>query len=456
MNEPLYVAGAASAARAVEARHLAIAKGGELVNEHDKPAILVLFANEWDRVELESPRFAGRYRFFHEGFDLFKFPENARLMWLDARRFIRRMMKKYEHAGLVAVISSDEQFGAMLAAVLARKMGLPGANPAAVLTAQHKYYARRLIAEIAPEASMKYEVFDCREPTPDRLTLPFPLFVRPVKATYSILARTVADFAELKQHLTFKPFEKHILERLILPADQLNDDFMQFGVDVHHIVAEEVVEGIQVTVEGCVYEGAVSLFGVVDSVMFPGTSAFERFDYPSRLPHDVQERLHALTIRLIEGFGFDHGMFNAEFFYNPETGAIKAIEINPRIAYQFADLYQKVDGFDTYECMVTLATGAKPQVRRREGRYQHAASFVLRSFEHKPLKAAPSLARVAEIERRFEDSRIMVYIKKGASLAREFKWLGSYRYCLINLGGHSVDDLEQRYHAARKELAFRF
>ena len=78
------------------------------------------------------------------------------------------------------------------------------------------------------------------------------------------------------------------------------------------------------------------------------------------------------------------------------------------------------------------------------------------SFEQKPLTAAPSLARVAEIERRFEDSRIMVYIKRGASLAREFKWLGSYRYCLINLGGHSVDDLEQRYHAARKELAFRF
>ena len=50
----------------------------------------------------------------------------------------------------------------------------------------------------------------------------------------------------------------------------------------------------------------------------------------------------------------------------------------------------------------------------------------------------------------------MVYIKRGASLAREFKWLGSYRYCLINLGGHSHDDLESRYLAARRELAFLF
>ena len=426
------------------------------LNNKNLPAILVLFPNEWDRAELESPRFNTQYRFFYEGFDLFTFPENARLMWLDARRFIRRMQKKYNDAGLVAIISSEEQFGAMFAAVLAKKLGLPGSPPAAVLTAQHKYYARRLIADIAPEASMKFEVFDYREPVPERITLPFPLFVKPVKATYSILARKVNDFAELKEHLTFKPFEKHILERLILPADQLNDDYMRFAIDVHHIVAEEVVEGAQVPVEGCVHEGKVTLFGVVDSVMFPGTSAFERFEYPSRLPADVQERMHALTEKLILGFGFDHGMFNAEFFYDAATGAIKVIEINPRIAYQFADLYQKVDGFNSYDCMVALARGEAPEVRRREGRYKHAASFVLRSFEQKALKSAPSLARVAEIERRFEDSRIMVYIKRGASLAREFKWLGSYRYCLINLGGHSHDDLESRYRAARHELAFQF
>jgi ATP-grasp domain len=422
------------------------------------PAILVLFPNEWDRAELESPRFSNQYRFFYEGFDLFAFPENARLMWLDARRFIRKMQKKYRDKGLIAVMSSEEQFGAMFAAVLAKRMGLPGTNPAAVLTAQHKYYARRLIADIAPEASVRFEVFDYREPTPDRITLPFPLFVKPVKATYSILARRVDNFAELKQHLTFKPFERHILERLILPADQLNDDFMGFAIDVHHIVAEEVIEGMQVTVEGFVQEGKLTLFGVVDSVMFPGTSAFERFEYPSRLPEDVQQRMHALTEKLVTGFAFDHGMFNAEYFYQPETGAIKVIEINPRIAYQFADLYQKVDGFSSYACQIALAAGgdARAVVKRREGRYKHAASFVLRSFEHKPLKRVPSLARVAEVEQSFEDSRIMVYVKQGASLAREFKWLGSYRYCLINLGGHSHDDLHDRYHAARRELAFEF
>ncbi len=56
-----------------------------ILSKKDLPAILVLFPNEWDRAELESPRFDTQYRFFYEGFDLFTFPENARLMWLDGQ-----------------------------------------------------------------------------------------------------------------------------------------------------------------------------------------------------------------------------------------------------------------------------------------------------------------------------------------------------------------------------------
>ncbi len=34
-----------------------------------------------------------------------------------------------------------------------------------------------------------------------------------------------------------------------------------------------------------------SIMGVVDSIMFPGTLAFSRFDYPSALPEGVQARM---------------------------------------------------------------------------------------------------------------------------------------------------------------------
>jgi hypothetical protein len=32
------------------------------------------------------------------------------------------------------------------------------------------------------------------------------------------------------------------------------------------------------------------------------------------------------------------------------------------------------------------------------------------------------------------------------------KWLGSYRYAVVNMGGRSIDDLQQRFHALRRAL----
>ena len=48
---------------------------------------------------------------------------------------------------------------------------------------------------------------------------------------------------------------------------------------------------MQVTVEGYAFGGEVDILGVVDSIFFPGTLAFSRFDYPSALPEGVQERM---------------------------------------------------------------------------------------------------------------------------------------------------------------------
>ena len=93
--------------------------------------ILVLFPKDWDRDELDQPRYQGRYEFFYEGFDLFKFPENARLMTFDAYRYASRLVEKYR-GRIDGVISNNEQFGALIAAVVAKRLGLPGTDPAVI------------------------------------------------------------------------------------------------------------------------------------------------------------------------------------------------------------------------------------------------------------------------------------------------------------------------------------
>jgi len=419
--------------------------------------ILVLFPNEWDRAELDGRRYRGRYRFRYEGFDLFRFPENVRLACFDARRFVDRIVARYRHAGIAGVISNEEQWGALLAAVVAERLGLPGADPRAILAAQHKYYARRLIERAVPEATPRYAVFPYDVRRAEEVGLAFPCFVKPVKATYSILARRADRFEDVRRLMTFGPLERFILEKLIQPADDLAREYrMGFEVDSHHMIAEEVLAGTQVTVEGFVRGGAVTLLGIVDAVMYPGTLAFQRFEYPSRLPPLVQARMSAVAERAVRALGLDHGVFNVELVHEPATDRVTLLEVNPRIAYQFADLYEKVEGFNTYDAVLALATGAAPAPVSGCGRYRHAASFVLRAFGRPRLKAFPDAARIAALQRRYADARLMVYVKSGAQLDREVKWLGSYRYAVLNLGAMDGRQLFERYQRVKGELAFEF
>jgi len=48
----------------------------------------------------------------------------------------------------------------------------------------------------------------------------------------------------------------------------------------------------------------------------------------------------------------------------------------------------------------------------------------------------------------------MLYVKHGADLAREMKWLGSHRYGVLNLRGRDRADLYARYRDIRDTLGF--
>ena len=85
--------------------------------------VLVLFPDEWDRAAARDPRFRGRFEFLFEGFDLFSFPDNARLFTFDALAFVDKLARRYAGRGIDAVVTSDEQFGPFLAALVAERLG---------------------------------------------------------------------------------------------------------------------------------------------------------------------------------------------------------------------------------------------------------------------------------------------------------------------------------------------
>ena len=209
---------------------------------------------------------------------------------------------------------------------------------------------------------------------------------------------------------------------------------------------------MQVNLDGYVHEGKVRVLGVIDEHMYPGTCAFRSFEYPSRVPQEVQARMVALAQRMLAGIGYRHGFFNLELDWEPESGRLRIIEINPRMASQLAYLYEWVDGVRPYDMLLELACGAAPRPQRSAPRYRAAASFAFRKFDGKPLAAHPTAKQIARVQLDYPEARLMLYLKRGLSLANEMKWLGSYRYAVVNMGAGSSDDLQRRCHALRRQL----
>lgn len=419
----------------------------------NKKRVLVLFAQEWDRLALADAGLRERFEFVHAGFDLFRFPQNAGLLTFDVRRDIDRWVAWARRNRVAAVISPNEQFGVLMAAVIARRLGLPGPDPRAVLIAQHKYYARRAIEAVMPEANPAFAVFP-HAFRDAQLPRAFPFFVKPVKATFSVLARRVDTLAALRRLVRFGPLEHFLVRRLLQPFNDLLAEHPGLTLDAHHLLAEGLIEGLQVNVDGYADRGRIRILGIVDELMYPGTQAFNRFEYPSSLPPSVQARLGEVARRAVRAVGFDHGLFNVELAYDPCSDIVRVIEINPRIASQFVTLYQWVDGIKLYELMLALALGETPHVERRPQRSRCAASFVLRSFDGRPIRPVPGPAQIARVGERHPEARLMLYLKRGMDLAREMKWLGSHRYAVINAGGRDRGDLYARYRDIRELLGF--
>ncbi|HSE82435.1 MAG TPA: ATP-grasp domain-containing protein [Gaiellaceae bacterium] len=270
-------------------------------------------------------------------------------------------------------VVATKDASALLAAVLAERRSLAGPRPQAVLRIQHKPTARAVQRQVAPEATPRFALLD------SRLPLPFPFFVKPVVGRLSQNAYRIDAADDLLQ-----------LQAAGADVGRYAEIVEIAGRDpafVTGFLAEELLAGAEVTLEGYVHRGRVTVVGVTDSVKYPGTLSFERFEYPSALPEERQDELANVAARVLPALEFDDGFFNVEFFV-PEAGPAKIIEVNGRIASQFAPLLLGLHGRSSYDALFRLALGEDPEwsVGRPDG---VAISYALRAFEDALVEVVP-------------------------------------------------------------------
>jgi hypothetical protein len=403
----------------------------------------VLFNYDWDRSGFA--RWEDDFPVDSEGFDLFSFPSNARLAFFDMERFAAVLARQARRKGWRAVASNHEQFGALTAALLAERMGWPGTSVAAVLACQHKLHARQVLQDVCPEANTPFAALPARygDSAPDGLE--YPLFIKPVKAAFSVLARTVKSRAELHEMTRFGIGELWVIRHLVEPFERVARRRLPQAGTAHRLLTETPVHARQYNLDGYVLNGELRPLGVVESVMYPGTQAFARFVYPCTIEDAGRARAIDTARRFLAAVGFTHGLFNMEFFYDAATDKLTVIEFNPRMAAQFSDLYRRVDGIDLHRVALELAWGRDPALLPRQvSTAGVAASFVYRAFAADEIASMPGEQQVAAFFGQFPDALLFQFPKPRGSMQRDFKWLGSYRYGIVHLGGRDGADLAQR------------
>jgi hypothetical protein len=308
-------------------------------------------------------------------------------------------------AGRIDGVLGTKDRSALVAALLAERLDLPGPSPAAVLACQLKDRSRELQRRLVPEATPA--AWPLRDGPP-----PFapPFFVKPVVGRLSLGARRIDSLEELDA---------------LEPPDYVREYAELAGFEADGFLAEELLHGDEVTVEGFVHGGHVTVVGVTDSVKYPGTNSFQRFEYPSALPPERIAELRAVVERLLPGLGFDGGFFNVELVV-PEAGAAQLLEVNGRLASQFAPLVEAVEGRSTYDALFALAAGDAPAWEERAPAGV-ALSYALRVFEDALVEAVPP-----------EEPGVELLVRPGKRLSEQgVNDVASYRLAIFDVWGET-------------------
>jgi hypothetical protein len=345
--------------------------------------------------------------------------------------------------------------------LLRRRFGLPTTSLEAVLKCEHKYWSRleqqRAVAEHVP----RFCAFDPFDDDPlSKIDLEFPFWIKPIKAHSSYLGfkirhredfQTAIRIIRDKIDLFGEPFNQ-VLSEAALPPEIA-------GIGGYHCIAEAVISaGRQCTLEGYALGGEVEVYGVIDSVREgEHRSSFSRYQYPSRLPRRVQERMVEAARRLVLHIGYDGSPFNVEFYWNDRTDEIALLEINARISKSHCPLFEEVDGSSHQQVMIDIALRQRPRFPRRKGCHRLAGKFMLRVFHDGIVARVPDATDIRRLRTIFPDARVRVIAHEGMRLS-ELRLQDSYSFEVaeIFLGARDQKQLLENYRRAVEVLNFRF
>lgn len=214
---------------------------------------------------------------------------------------------------LVDGVSSYSDYHTEVAAKVARRLGLPGADPESLRRANQKHLLRESLG--AAPHNIRHRLVTAPDEVEQALAdLGLPLIAKPPAEAISHGVRRVDTPEELRAAYT----------ELSGMTSSLRGQPRTGAV-----LLEQYVEGPEVSVETMTVGGVTTIFGVTSKDLFGDPSYIEcGHTFPVPLPDAERDALHAAVVHTLDAIGYDRGPCHTEVRLTPAGPRI--IEANPR------------------------------------------------------------------------------------------------------------------------------
>jgi len=233
------------------------------------------------------------------------------------------------------------------AAVAARRLGLPGPDPAVMARAVHKHRVRASLDAAGLPNPRWATAATWPEAQQAARALGYPLVAKPVDLNAGTSVRRVDGEAHVKD--SFRDVRARERNTRGQPLQRL-------------LLLEELLTGTEVSVEAVTVDGRTTVVGITDkSVAGPPAFVESGHMFPAALPADVAAEVEAFVVEVLATVGLRHGLSHAEVMVTP--AGPRLVELNPRQGggYIF-DLVHLVTGTHPLRLLVDLALGDDPCV----------------------------------------------------------------------------------------------
>ncbi|HMA85375.1 MAG TPA: ATP-grasp domain-containing protein [Desulfosalsimonadaceae bacterium] len=346
---------------------------------------------------------------------------------------------------------------AIIAAIVAQETGKRFASVDAVINCQNKYLCRRIQKQVVPEHAPNYAIALDYLRNPDRLQAPF--FIKPARSNISFGTHKVEHPPALENYITRESIDIARYNQYYLDALSHRPSY-QHAMNIatcNSFLCEDFIEGTQVTVDGYIFDGEINFFGVTKAYYYPETNSFFYHAFPHQFSAELEEKIQNALVRLIPAVGIDNSFFNVELRADEANNTFKIIEINSRIAFQFAKTIEAVRGFDPLHLLCDVAVGKKPDMFPvNENRFKYCYNFELHHFSDARILQTPTQSAYEEIRLKYPEVYIRNLIHESLNLS-DFKHNpDSFRYGVVDVPGNNHEEIMEKYEDVVSMLGYKF